>query len=55
MTLDQQIREVQIEIDLRERSYPKLVDEHRMRQCVATQRLEAMRAVLKTLLNLKGE
>lgn len=53
MDLDQQIAEVSAEISLRERFYPDLVAQHRMRQCVADRRLAAMRAVLSTLTALK--
>lgn len=55
VTLQQQIAEVRTEIDLRERSYPQLVREHRMRESVASKRLDAMRAVLESLLTLEAQ
>jgi hypothetical protein len=45
----QQLEEVQREIALREREYPRQVASGEMRQSVAVYRMECMRAVLRAL------
>jgi hypothetical protein len=53
-TIDQQIAAVMREIAMRERCYPKWVLEKRMLQTKSDSELGAMRAVLSTLITLKG-
>ena len=51
--IEQQIREVNREIEMREKVYPRQVDAHRMQQHVADQRILNMKAVLETLLRVQ--
>lgn len=53
--IDAQIAEVQREIAMRERCYPKWVGERRMLQKHADKYLDAMREVLKTLNTVKAQ
>lgn len=55
MTLDQQIAEVNREIAMRRRVYPRLVASGKMTQEQADQRIAAMHAVHTTLSNLLDE
>jgi hypothetical protein len=51
--LDEQIAELRRELALRQHSYPRLVAARRMRERTATRCLEALRAAISTLVNLK--
>jgi hypothetical protein len=53
--LDAQIAEVEREIAMRERVYKNCVEKKTMTQQLADKKLDAMRAVLDTLENLKKE
>ena len=53
VTLENQIRCVQREIGLRERVYPKWVRDGKMKERVAQYEIEAMKAVLATLLDIE--
>lgn len=48
-SIDEQIRDVEREIKMRERAYPRWVDSGRLKQTDADYRLACMRAVLDTL------
>lgn len=51
--IDEQVRCVEREISMRERVYPRWVEQKRMTEKKADQELEAMRAVLETLHNIQ--
>lgn len=53
ITLDQQIAEVRRELAMREKLYPKWVSEKRLKPEAAERCLNAMKAVLATLNNIK--
>lgn len=53
MTIDEQIKAVEREIGMRERVYPGWVAAKRMSQAKAEHEIAAMRAVLKTLQELR--
>lgn len=55
VTLDEQIRCVEREIVMREHVYPRLVAQGKMTKTKSTYEMGAIKAVLQTLLNLKGE
>ncbi len=50
--IEYQIRCVEREIAMRERVYPRWVEQHRMTQRKADEEIQAMRAVLETLHSL---
>lgn len=52
-TLDQQIAEIERELAMRRRCYPRWIAEHRMLQKNADKFLAAMEAVLATMTKLK--
>jgi hypothetical protein len=54
ITLDDEIAAVRREIAMRERVYPRQVSAGRLRQTAADRELALMRAVLATLLTLRG-
>lgn len=53
--LDLQIASVRREIGMRERVYPRQVAAKKMKQDTADYELRTMKAVLETLLKLRGE
>ena len=55
VSLEEQIRCVLREIDMRERSYPRWIAEKKLTEAKARHELAAMRAVLATLQSMKEQ
>jgi len=55
ITIDQQIAEVKREIGMRERVYPRFIEQKRITQAQADERITILQSVLETLERIRDE
>lgn len=53
VTIEDQVKCVEREISMREGAYPRFIAAHKMTQQTADREIAAMKAILRTLTNLK--